>query len=76
MSGIKHKTQGIRSHTHKHHHRDVKELSSEQELEKTLGSETSKYHIKRVKSPNYDKISNIPKDEVVESNKKVLQYLM
>lgn len=55
---------------HKHHHRDVKELSSEREMEKTLGSETSKYHKKRIKSPNYGKISNIPKDEVVESNKK------
>lgn len=55
---------------HKHHYRDVKELSSEREMEKTLGSETSKYHKKRVKSSNYGKISNIPKDEVVESNKK------
>lgn len=68
--GKKHKTQGIRSYMHKHHHRDVKELSSEWEMKKTLGSETSKYHKKRVKSPNYGKISNIPKDEVVESNKK------
>lgn len=40
---------------------------------RTLGCETAKYHNKRVKSPNYGKISNIPKDEVVESNKKVLQ---